>query len=58
MVMMMKATQIAVVTAVIFAAAGFETPARADSALSLRQVVDLAVEANPQVRASRFRWEA
>src|SRR6202521_4042816 len=56
--MVMKAMQIVLVAAVIFAAAGFATPARADSALSLRQVVELAVEANPQVRASRFRWEA
>src|ERR1700687_3866094 len=56
--MVMKAMQIVLVGAVIFAAAGFATPARADSALSLRQVVELAVEANPQVRASRFRWEA
>jgi outer membrane protein, heavy metal efflux system len=56
--MVMKAMQIVLVAAVIFAAAGFATPARADSALSLRQVVRLAVEANPQVRASRYRWES
>jgi outer membrane protein, heavy metal efflux system len=56
--MVMKARLIALIAVTIFAAAGFETPARADSALSLRQVVDIAVEANPQVRASRFRWEA
>ena len=38
--MVMKAMQIVLVGAVIFAAAGFATPARADSALSLRQVVE------------------
>jgi outer membrane protein, heavy metal efflux system len=56
--MVAKATKIALGAALILAAAALATPARADSALSLRQIVDLAVEANPQVRASRFRWEA
>src|SRR5579859_2851799 len=56
--MVMKATKIALGAALIFAATAFETPARAASALSLRQVVDLAIEVNPQVRASRFRWES
>lgn len=56
--MLMKARKIALAAALIFAVAAFGNPARAASALSLHQVVEIAVEVNPMVRASRFRWES
>ena len=56
--MVMKATKIALCAALIFASAAFQTPACADSVLSLPQVVDLAVEVNPQVRGARYRWQS
>lgn len=51
----MTTAMIAVAAVLIAALLG---DARAEEALTVEQVVALALEANPQVRAARYRWES
>ena len=56
--MVMKATQIALIAAVIFAAATRTDALPVESGLDADQLVEVAVEVNPQIKSARARWEA
>jgi outer membrane protein, heavy metal efflux system len=58
--MMQRSSIVAAVAALIaVGAASFGAPnARAESGLNANQLVELAIEANPQVKAARARWDA
>jgi len=56
--MLMKATKIGLSAAVILAATLRTNALAAESGLDAAQLVEVAVEVNPQVKSARARWEA
>lgn len=56
--MLMKATKIALSAALILAATMRTNARAAESSLDAAQLVEVAVEVNPQVKSARARWEA
>lgn len=56
--MLMNATKIALIAAVSIAAASSTNVWAAETGLNATQLVEVAVELNPQVRSARARWEA
>ena len=56
--MLFNAKKAILTTAVIALTLAHTSVGRADSALEAAQLVEIAVEVNPQVRAARHRWES
>jgi len=56
--MVMKATKIALVAALLFAIVARTPALAAEPLLDAAQLVEVALEANPQVKSARARWDA
>ena len=55
--MLMNATKIALIAAVSIAAVSSTNVWAAEAGLSAMQLMEVAVEVNPQVKSARARWD-
>src|SRR5260370_28948075 len=57
---LMRAMKIGAAMTLTLAIAAFEpaSPRAADTPLTVSQLVEIAIEANPQVKSARYRWDS